>query len=332
MGALPAAVAVLARAADAGASVLLSAHVQPDADALGSTLALAEGLRRRGARVTATFPGPFVLPASLAWLPGADALVPAGDVPADPDLVVGLDAADLRRLGELGPVLLAAPQSLVVDHHASNPGFGAVQLVDPEAAATVALVADLLDGLGVELDAGLATLLYAGLAADTGSFRFGNTSPATHALAARLLATGIDHARISQRLFDTAPFGWLALLGTAAGRATLERDVGAGLVWTWATVGEADDHGLAGDHLEALVDVVRSAQEADVACVLKGAADGSWNVSLRSRGGTDVSAVAIALGGGGHRMAAGFTSHLDRDGTLAAIRRCLRAGAAPEQG
>ena len=322
-GALEAAVAVLTRAADAGWSVVLSAHVQPDADALGSTLALAEGLRRRGAQVAATFPGPFVLPASLAWLPGADRLVAHTDVPTDPDLVVGLDAADLRRLGELGPLLEAAPASLVVDHHASNPGFGQVQLIDPGAAGTVVLVADLLTGLGVELDRDLATCLYAGLAADTGSFRFGNTTPATHELAARLLATGIDHARISQRLFDTAPFGWLALLSLAAGRATLERTTGHGLVWTWATVAEAGAHGLAVDQLEALVDVVRSAEEADVACVLKGATDGSWNVSLRSRGRTDVAAVAIALGGGGHRMAAGFTSHLDREGTLAAVRARL---------
>jgi phosphoesterase RecJ-like protein len=321
-GALAAAVAVLTRAADDGAVVVLCAHVQPDADALGSTLALAEGLRRRGARVTATFPGPFVLPDSLAWLPGADLLVPATEIPADPDLVVGLDAADLRRLGEVGPVLTAAPASLVVDHHASNPGFGGVQLVDPDAAATVVLVADLLDGLQVELDADLATCLYAGLAADTGSFRFGNTSPATHGLAARLLDRGIDHARISQRLFDTAPFGWLSLLSLAAGRAQLD-PAGHGLVWTWATAAEAAGHGLPADQLEALVDVVRAAQEADVACVLKGTADGAWNVSLRSRGATDVSAVAIALGGGGHRMAAGFTSHLDRDATLSAIRERL---------
>ncbi|QNG35721.1 bifunctional oligoribonuclease/PAP phosphatase NrnA [Geodermatophilaceae bacterium NBWT11] len=323
VGALDAAVALLTRAADDGATVVLSGHVQPDADALGSTLALAEGLRRRGARVTATFPAPFVLPASLGWLPGTDALVPSDRLPADPDLVVSLDAADLRRLGDVGPVLLAAPASLVVDHHASNPGFGHVTLIDPDAAATVALVADLLDGLGVPLDATLATCLYAGLAADTGSFRFGNTAPGTHHLAARLLDTGIDHARISQRLFDTAPFGWLGLLSTATGRAVLEPDTGAGLVWTWATVAEAAEHGLAADQLEALVDVVRSAQEADVACVLKGAADGSWSVSLRSRGGTDVSAVAQSLGGGGHRMAAGFTSHRDLEETVAAIRAAL---------
>jgi phosphoesterase RecJ-like protein len=316
---------VLNAAADEHATVVLSGHVQPDADALGSTLALAEGLRRRGARVLATFPGPFTLPASLGWLPGAEGLVPSSAVPSSPDLFVSLDAASPGRLGELSPLLDAARTSVVVDHHASNPGFGDVRLVDPAAPATVVLVADLLDGLGVTVDPALATCLYAGLAADTGSFRFGSTQPGTHELAARLLATGIDHAAISQRLFDTAPFGWLGLLSVVTGRAVLEPDVGRGLVWTWSSTAEAAEHGLPGEQLEALVDVVRATEEADVACVLKGQDDGTWSVSMRSRGATDLARVAMALGGGGHRAAAGYTSRIDREATIAALRAELSA-------
>ena len=198
-----------------------------------------------------------------------------------------------------------------------------MRLIDPGAPATVTLVADLLDDLGVALDQQLATCLYAGLAADTGSFRFGSTRPQTHELAARLLATGIDHAAISRRLFDTAPFGWLGLLSVVTGRAVLEREVGAGLVWTWSSTAEAAEHGLPGEQLEALVDVVRSAEEADVACVLKGQDDGTWSVSLRSRGGTDLARIAMQLGGGGHTLAAGYTSTLDREGTMAALRAQL---------
>ncbi|MGY1847223.1 DHH family phosphoesterase [Blastococcus sp. SYSU DS1021] len=319
------ATAVLAEAARSRATVVLSGHVQPDADALGSCLALAEALRRRGARVLATFPGPFTLPASLGWIPGAEGLVPSADVPSSPDVFVALDVASPGRLGELAPLLDRAGTSVVVDHHASNPGFGRVRLVDPAAPATVTLVADLLDGLGIALDDRLATCLYAGLAADTGSFRFGSTRPETHELAARLLATGIDHAAISRRLFDTAPFSWLGLLSVVAGRAVLEPGVGAGLVWTWSSTAEAGEHGLPGEQLEALVDVVRATEEADVACVLKGQDDGSWSVSLRSRGRTDVARVAMALGGGGHRAAAGYTSSLDREKTIEALRRELDA-------
>jgi phosphoesterase RecJ-like protein len=317
---------VLAQAAEDHATVVLSGHVQPDADALGSTLALAEALRRRGARVLATFPGPFTLPTSLGWLPGAEGLVPSTSVPATPDVFVSLDAASPARLGELAPLLDAARTSVVVDHHASNPGFGDLRLVDPAAPATVVLVADLLDDLGVTVDSTLATCLYAGLAADTGSFRFGSTRPDTHDLAARLLATGIDHARISQRLFDTAPFGWLGLLSVVTGRAALEPDVGPGLVWTWSSTAEAAEHGLPGEQLEALVDVIRATEEADVSCVLKGQDDGSWSVSLRSRGRTDVARVAMALGGGGHRAAAGYTSTEDREATVAVLRTELAAG------
>jgi phosphoesterase RecJ-like protein len=335
------AAAVLAEAADARATVVLSGHVQPDADALGSTLALAEGLRRRGARVLTTFPAPFTLPASLGWLPGAEGLVPSSAVPSSPDVFVSLDAASPGRLGELAVLLDAAGTSVVIDHHASNPGFGDVRLVDPVAPATVALVAGLLDELGVTIDSQLATCLYAGLAADTGSFRFGNTQPETHELAARLLATGIDHSAISRRLFDTAPFGWLGLLSVVTGRAVLEPEVGRGLVWTWSSTAEAGEHGLPGEQLEALVDVIRAAEEADVACVLKGQDDGSWSVSLRSRGNTDVARVAMALGGGGHTLAAGYSSSADREATIAALRTELcslsasgpppRPGAVPER-
>lgn len=323
-GQLPAArdeaVRALAGAARAGATVVLSGHVQPDADALGSTLALAEGLRRCGADAVATFPEPFTLPSSLGWLPGADRLVDPASVPEQVDLFVSLDAASPGRLGCLVPLLGSAGRSVVVDHHASNPGFGDVRLIDPQAAATVVLVADLLEQLDVALDQELATCLYAGLAADTGSFRFGNTSPGTHELAARLLRTGIDHAAISRRLFDTAPFGWLGLLSAATGRAALEPQVGAGLVWTWSSAAEARAHGLAPDQLEALMDVVRATAEADVACVVKGQDDGSWVVSLRSRGATDLSRVATALGGGGHRAAAGYTSAHDLPGTIDELR------------
>jgi phosphoesterase RecJ-like protein len=273
--------------------------------------------------VLPTFPEPFVLPASLGWLPGADALVPSSEVPSSPEVFVSLDAASPGRLGELAALLETAGTAVVLDHHASNPGFGDVSLIDPVAPATVTLVAGVLDGLGVLVDRQIATCLYAGLAADTGSFRFGSTRPETHELAARLLSTGIDHADISRRLFDSAPFGWLGLLSVVAGRAVLEPQVGAGLVWTWSSVAEAAEHGLPGEQLEALVDVVRATQEADVACVLKGQDDGSWSVSLRSRGVTDVSRVAMALGGGGHRAAAGYTSWLDREATVAELRARL---------
>src|ERR1700750_2575371 len=113
-------VSVLDEAAGARATVVLSGHVQPDADEIRSTLAPAEGLRRRGARVLPTFPDPFVLPASLRWMPGIDSLVPARSVPSSPDVFFSLDAASPGRLGELAGLLDTAGTSVVIDPHASN--------------------------------------------------------------------------------------------------------------------------------------------------------------------------------------------------------------------
>ncbi|WP_203937038.1 DHH family phosphoesterase [Spirilliplanes yamanashiensis] len=306
--------------------VLLACHVNPDGDALGSMLALAAGLRRLGATgVQASFPGPLEVPGSLAWLPGLDAVVPEDEAWPDPDLLVTLDAASPSRLGALAGRFATARASVVLDHHASNPGFGTVSLVDPDAAATSVLVEELLARLGVPLDPEIAECLYVALVTDTGSFRFDLTTPAVHEMAARLLRAGVRPADVSRRVFDSRPFGAVRLFADVLSRARLEPEAagGGGLVWTYALLADLAAHGQRPHVLDALIDPVRATAEADVACVLKEAADGSWNVSMRSKGGADVSRVAGALGGGGHRLAAGFTGHGTADEVMAAIRAQL---------
>jgi phosphoesterase RecJ-like protein len=293
-----------------GDQVLLVCHVNPDGDALGSMLGFGLGLRRLGvADVRATFPGPPYVPPPFRELPGLDLLVPAGEAPAEPDLFVCFDAASASRLGELADRLTRAGTALVLDHHASNTRFGGIHVVDPAAAATSVVVERLLARLGVALDAEIAECLYVALATDTGSFRFEMTTPAVHELAARLIATGIRPAEISRRIFDTRPFGAVRLYGDVLSRAELDQAAaaGAGLVWTYATLADLERHDQPAYVLEALIDSVRCAAEADVACVVKQVAEREWAVSLRSKGAVDVSRVAVALGGGGHRLAAGFT-------------------------
>ncbi|WP_018253623.1 DHH family phosphoesterase [Salinispora mooreana] len=314
------------RAVPAAGRVLLVCHVNPDGDALGSMLGFALGLHRLGLRqVQATFPGPPQLPEPLRGLPGEQLLVPAAEVVADPDLLISFDAASESRLGELADRLTTAGSTVVLDHHASNPGFGAINLIDPRAAATSVLVDELLDRLGVPLDAEIAECLYVALTTDTGSFRFAATTPAVHRFAARLLATGIHPGEISRRVLDTRPFGAVRLYAEVVGRARLEPAAadGHGLVWTWATQEDLARHGQPAYVLEALIDSVRCTAEADVSCVVKQTADGEWAVSLRSKGAVDVSRVAMALGGGGHRLAAGFTGRGSVDEVVEAIRREL---------
>jgi phosphoesterase RecJ-like protein len=305
--------------------VVLACHVSPDGDALGSMLALAHALRRHGTRVLPSFSEPFDVPESLRGLPGTDLLVSPDRVPAAPALLVTFDTGSVDRLGGLADRVAAAGEVLVVDHHASNTGFGTLHLVDPAAAATAVLVEELVRRLGVTLDPDIAACLYAGLVTDTGSFRFAGTTPATHQLAARLLGTGFRHDELARQLFDTHPFGWLPMAGAVLARTRLEpAEVGGlGLVWADCRLAELAAHGLGLDQAESLIDLVRTAREAEVAAVLKELPQGGWAVSVRSKGRVDVGAVCTGLGGGGHRFAAGFTSRTGLEEAVSALRAAL---------
>ncbi|MET8148089.1 bifunctional oligoribonuclease/PAP phosphatase NrnA [Actinoplanes sp. NPDC049668] len=292
--------------------VLLICHVNPDGDALGSMLGFALGLRRLGvARLQATFPGEFEIPEPFTALPGLDLLVPEAQAWPDPDLVLVFDVAAESRLGGLADRLTTARATVVLDHHASNAGFGSVNLVDAAAAATSVVVEELLDRLDVPLDVEIAECLYVALATDTGSFRFDMTTPQVHEMAARLIATGLRPGEISRRIFDSRPFGAMKLFADVLSRARLDpaAAAGHGLVWTYATLEDLERHEQRPYVLDALIDPVRCVAEVDVSVVVKQLGAGVWAVSMRSKGAVDVSAVAVALGGGGHRLAAGFTGH-----------------------
>jgi phosphoesterase RecJ-like protein len=308
-----------------GASVLLVCHLNPDGDALGSMLGCGLGLTRLGVPVLATFPAPYELVPPFDRLPGRELLIDPATAPAAPDLFMCFDAASDGRLGELADRLETAGTSIVVDHHASNTRFGGIHLIDPGAAATSVVVDELLRRLGVPLDEAIAECLYVALSTDTGSFKFDLTTPAVHELAARLLATGLRPAEISRRLFDSRPFGAMKLYGDVLARATLEPEAagGLGLVWSYATLADLARHDQRRHVLEGLIDAVRVAEEADVTCVLKQVAKEEWTISLRSKGGVDVSQVAVGLGGGGHRLAAGLTAYGTADQVIDMIRRAL---------
>jgi phosphoesterase RecJ-like protein len=314
------------RSAGPDDEIQLICHVNPDGDALGSMLGFGLGLRRLGfTRIRATFPGDFVVPAPYREMPGVDLLVPEPDAFAAPRLVLVFDVASESRLGGLAGRVTDAPDSVVLDHHASNTGFGGIRLVDPHAAATSVVAEGLLSRLGVPLDAEIAECLYIALATDTGSFKFDMTTVSVHELAARLIATGIRPGEISRRIFDSKPFGAMRLTGEVIGRAVLEPSAagGRGMVWTYATLADLERHGQPPYVLDALIDPVRSVAEADVSMVVKQTSPGEWSVSLRSKGAVDVSGVAVSQGGGGHRLAAGFTGYGEASDVVDTVRRLL---------
>ncbi|GAB2913134.1 bifunctional oligoribonuclease/PAP phosphatase NrnA [Nonomuraea fastidiosa] len=301
--------------------VALACHVTPDGDALGSMLAVAFVLRSMGKRVVASFGDRhFAVPRLLRFLPGQEMLVAPDDYPAAPDLMIVFDCSTFERIGLLGANAASAREVIVVDHHPSNSGFGSLDLIDADAAATAMLAEQLVYRLGGRLDRDIATCLYAGLVTDTGSFRYSSTTPAVHQMAARLVATGLRTDEIARELWDRSPFGYLKVLANALERVSLEGD----MVWTYVTRVDRAAYGLPYSELEGIIDVVRRTDEAQVAVVLKEDDYGDWQVSTRSKGAVDVAAVCAALGGGGHHNAAGFTSYDTVEETMTKFRRELR--------
>ncbi|GGG07659.1 bifunctional oligoribonuclease and PAP phosphatase NrnA [Rhodococcoides trifolii] len=301
-------------------TVTVLCHVQPDADTIGSGLALAMALERRGKSVQVAFSAPADLPESMGDLPGLRFLAAPHEVRQEVDLVVTVDCGSRGRLGALSDRLDFAPHTLVIDHHRSNTEYGTAHLIDAAAESTTAVIATLFDAWTVEIDADIAHCLFAGLVTDTGSFRW--VRPGSHALAERLLATGIDGAAIARRLLDTHPFAWLPMLGSVLGSARLVQDAAGGQGLVYAVIETADSRGLRSEEIESVVDIVRTTAEAEVAAVFKEVESG-WSVSLRAKSTVDVSLVATALGGGGHRFSAGYTATGEIGTNIAALVAAL---------
>lgn len=309
----------------AGANTLaVICHVHPDADTIGAGLALAMVLRRRGKQVQVCFARPACpseLPQSLQSLPGGELLVSPEALRADADLVVTVDVSSADRLGALQQLAAACPELLVVDHHASNQLFGTANFVDPSADSTTMLVAELIDAWGEPIDADVAHCLYAGLATDTGSFRWATAR--AYRLAARLVGAGVDNAAITRTVMDTHPFDWLTLLSRVLADARLLPDAVRGRGLVYAVVDNAEWTAARPEEVESIVDIVRTTQQAEVAAVFKEVEPGCWAVSMRAKSAVDLSAVAVSFGGGGHRLAAGYTATGGAQDVVAALVAAL---------
>ena len=303
-------------------SMALACHVGPDGDALGSMLGLGIAASVAGKTVTASFGSPFVVPGNLAFLP-TDLLVSPESFPAEPELMVVLDAGSAERLGDLAPNAAKAGTLIVLDHHITNEGFGDISIVDPAAAATGELVVELLRLLGWPTTPDIATCLHTALVTDTGRFQYSNTRPSTLRMAAGLVAAGARPEEIGRHVYEEAPFGYLGAAGAALSRARLDADLG--IVSTVLTQDDLTANGIDWGDVDNLINTLRLAVEADVAALAKVHSDGRVKVSLRSRGGTDVGALAAELGGGGHRFAAGFTFEGTAEVALDEVRKRAEA-------
>jgi phosphoesterase RecJ-like protein len=328
LGAVPEAVVERIRSAR---NVLAVGHENPDADTLGSTLAICRMVEHAGGRATAVFADP--IPPIYDFVADVRRARTDPDPDAAYDLLVVSDCAGLDRIGAVRQrhaELFERLPRVVIDHHASNGPSGPADWVEPGSAATCEMTALLAVRLGVPLDEGdgaLAGQLMAGIVMDTATFAHPNSTPRTLVVSAALVEAGAPLSDISRRLYRTKPEAQLRLFGRALGR--LETDADGRIIHTSLFDADLEASGAIAAHTEGIIDLLAQAENADVAIVFKEAGPAT-RISVRTRpGGVDATVLTGAFGGGGHARAAGATvaGPVDtaRPAVLAEARRLVAA-------
>lgn len=308
---------------------LVTTHENPDGDALGSMLATTLGLRRLGKDVEMVLEGAAPLPREYSFMALGDL---RREPPADAAqrVLVAVDCANERRIGESPAVLRDPALVLNVDHHHDNSRFGDVNLVVAEASSTSEIVADILAELGVALTPELAEPLYIALVTDTGRFQYSNTTPKSLRLAADLVEAGADVHHVFQQVYESVDFAKLKLLARVLDRAQVFE--GGALVVSYLLRGDFAEVGAEEPYSEGMIDYLRAVEGARMAALIREPPrdDGpARRISLRaSSDEIDVSAIARASGGGGHPQAAGFSSDASIDEITAFLRREYAGAAA----
>ena len=281
--------------------VLVLTHVSPDGDAIGSMLGLASALRGLGKDVqTAVDEG---VPPDLAFLPGSAEVHAALDS-VQTDLVIAVDCGDESRMGSVGQAARRSGAPLInLDHHLTNTLFGDANLVDAATVAAAEGVLDWLDRLGAPIDRVTAFCLLTGLVTDTLCFRTDNVGSDTLSKAQRLMACGASLTEIVQRTVNRTSYAGLRLWALAMSAAHLE----GGVIWTAITREMFAQAGYDGHDDAGLVSTLVQADEASIAVVFREKPDGVVEIGMRAVPGFDTSEVAVALGGGGHKLASGAT-------------------------
>jgi bifunctional oligoribonuclease and PAP phosphatase NrnA len=318
--------AEIVRRARAARRIVLTTHVNADGDGAGSEAAIAGWLESRGARVSIVNPTPF--PPNFGFLlHRADLPIELGDPRAEQaireaDLALVLDTSERDRIRPLDGMLRHVP-TLVVDHHPPGPsvvGEGGVQ--DPTAAAAGELVYDMISLSGDDWVESAVLGVYVAIVTDTGSFRFGNTTPRAHAIAADLLSRGIDTEAVYQRLFATAPLRRLETLREALARLGHEPETG--ISWIALPRDVTDRLGSTAEDFDGLIEHARSIAGTRVALLFRETGPAETKVSLRSSGEADVNAIARHFGGGGHVKASGATLDASLADAVAAVLEKVR--------
>lgn len=279
---------------------LVTGHIDPDPDALGSVLAMVRLLRQLGKEAIAASPDP--VPPGYRFLPGSAGVLTPGSITGPFDALVVLDCAP-DRIGDLAEWRHRVKAVINIDHHETNPRREPIHWVDPAAAALGEMIYRLCRQAGAAIDADMATCLYTAIMTDTGSFRYSNTTADTLAIAADLVSKGADPAAIAEQIYDQRPWSYVQALALSLN--TLQRSEDGSIAWMVLTQDMIARAGGRPDDTDGFIQFPRMIAGVEVALLFKELESGDTKVSLRSRGRMDVSLLASQLGGGGHPKAAG---------------------------
>ncbi len=307
----------IAGAITAARTILVATHVYPDADALGSQLAMGDILESLGKKVTLY--GEDTIPYLYEFLPGCEKLQSTLPELETFDCIIALDCGDLARLGTMAKPFTAIHPFILIDHHTGHTPFGDIRWVDSGRAATGEMVYDLATALGVDISYQAAYCLYTAIVSDTGSFKYSSTTTDTFRVARELIAKGVKPSEVAGKLFDNFSVNRLQLLKLVL--SSLELHSNDQLAFIHVTREMFDETATTGADTEMFINYPRSLSTVKVAVFIKESKENLISVSLRSKGHDyDVAEIAGQFGGGGHRNAAGFKL---RDTTIAATRRQL---------
>ena len=294
-----------------GKRFLLTTHVNPDGDGIGSEIGLGCFLKGLGKEVEVSHESP--IPKNYCFL-DPDKEVKVFNAQAfegmvyNGDVVFILDIANWKRLGSMQSYVKESPaHKACLDHHASSGLEDCVNIIDSQACATGELVYDLICRMGGEIDRRMAEALYTAILTDTGSFRYSNTTPKTHLMTVQLLKLGVDPTEVYQRIYENRSQGRMRLLGATL--ADLHIEEGGKLAWIQVSQEMLQRYGVAMEELEGFVELPRSVEGVDVALFFVELPGGKVRTSFRSRGRVNVNHLASRFGGGGHANAAGAILH-----------------------
>jgi phosphoesterase RecJ-like protein len=291
---------------------VISSHTRPDGDAIGSQVAMAYALRALGKRVRVINRDMAAPP--LMEFPGVSEIEIADGADGDFEAAIVMECGDLGRTGVTG---LDRSFVINIDHHPGNNSYGQINWFDPGAAACGEMVYEIIQALGVPLSRDIATHIYLAILTDTGSFHYSSISPRTFDICRATLEAGVDPVLVARTVYDTNSVGRLRLFGAVLNTMQIDPEGRIALIFLDHEM--ADTAGGTYEDTEGLINLPLTAKEIQAVVFFKHVEGDEYRVSMRSKGAVDIGAIAKALGGGGHRNAAGCTVH----GRIGALQKLL---------